>query len=197
MALAITWYGGQCLLAEEKERGEEARGVLFFPHTKTSRVRTLEAKAQIIVTEPKAPKTPPSAFRIETAGEYDVHRFMVRGVRTGDEAVFVLDTGSMTLAYVTGSPGRGLKEEEIEAIGTIDLLVVPAPFADGKDSTQGLGEFVRSLEPNAVTVMASQPKLRKAVAGELGVEGTKTTKLAVTRKDLPDEGFALYFLEEA
>ena len=54
--MIVSWFGGKCLLVEERERGEEARSALFFPHTKTSKSRTLETKASVIILDGSSEK---------------------------------------------------------------------------------------------------------------------------------------------
>ena len=188
--MMVSYYGGRCLLVEERERGEEPRAALFSPHTKTSKARTLEKKSQIILTdEPIAKKT--EAVEIAVPGEYDVSGFMIRGVAADDALCFVLTGKQLSFGYLTHGPNRELNDQELERIGTIDILAVPVPFRGQKDPIEGLGAFVRALEPKVVIPMSEKPKMRKAAASELGTELKEEKKINVSVRDLPEEGFHL------
>ena len=195
VGMVISYFGGNCILVEERERGEDPRLALFLPHTKTSKTRTLEKKANLILTEQGAGKIKSDAFRIDMPGEYDVSRFAVRGVQVNDALVYVMDGKHLTLGFITKSPGRKLEDSELEMIGTVDILVTPMPFGDDKDPTQGLGEFVRAVEPKIVIALTDKPKMKKAIAAELGTDLKSEKKLSASVRDLPDEGFALISLE--
>lgn len=204
-AMTITWYGGRCVLAEEKVRGGEARSALFFPNTKTSRARTLESRANVIVAGTDGSRAPDGGqgFVITSPGEYDVAQILIRGMLLGSSvdapSLFIVDGDTASFGIITGAAGDHLAEQELETIGTVDVLAVPVPFRagakDAEAAVEGIGEFIRAVEPHAVVVLLQDTKYQKAVAAELGSEGEKMGKFSVTRKDLPEEGFRLIFLE--
>lgn len=195
VGMVISYFGGRCILVEERERGEDPRFALFLPHTKTSKTRTLEKKANLILTEQSAGKIKSDAFRIDMPGEYDVSRFAVRGVAVHDALVYVMDGKHLTLGFITQSPGRKLEDSELEMIGTVDILATPLPFGGDKDPVLGLGEFVRAVEPKIVIALTDKPKLKKAIVAELGTDLKSEKKLSASVRDLPDEGFHLISLE--
>lgn len=200
----VTWYGGWCIAVEEKVRGEEAKSVLFFPHTKTSRARTLEEKANVIVAEAGARVGVSPAFRIQGPGEYDVAGFAMRGVEIRPEGsekgkyitVYVVDAGDMTLAYVSGSVVGRLRDQDLEALADVDSVIVSVPFREkGSDPVAGLSEFIRAIEPHVVVVLASDAKAKTAAKKELGTDAESVARYAVAEKDFPEEGFRVVFLD--
>lgn len=192
----VSYYGGRCLLVEERERGADVKQVLILPSTKTSRARTLEKKSQVVIDVDSVKKLSGDGFLINGPGEYDVSGFAIRGITVGAARVYVIDVKQMTLGYVTGNPAEELDEKALEAIGMVDVLAVPLPFTeDTKQPLLGLGALVRAVEPSVVIPMTEDKKLIKAIGIELGTEATATAKLNVTRKDLVDEGFVINALE--
>ena len=194
----MRWYGGQGLFVEERVRGEVPRGVLFYPETKTSRVRTLEEKANVIVSASLRQGLGP-AYRISLPGEYDVAGFTLRGVALSAEAatpVFVLESADVRLCHLgRGFSGR-LSERDVEALGVIDILVLPVPLSTKPSQpAAGLSAAVQEIEPHIVLPLLTDEKLRDAVRRELGVEGEDLSKLSVSLRDLPEEGFRVIFLE--
>lgn len=191
----VSYFGGRCLLVEERERGEEPRAALFLPQTKTSKARTLEKKSQVILREPGGGKLKGDAFVIDAPGEYDISQFAIRGIGADDALLYVLDGKHLTFGYLTASPGRELNDGELERAGTVDVLAVPMPFGPEKEPIEGLGAFVRALEPKIVILLTEKPKLKQAAASELGAELKDEKKLTATVRDLPEEGFYLVGLE--
>lgn len=191
--MVLSWYGGQCLLVEERVRGEASRAVLFFPHTKTSRTRTLEGKAQVIVTAPGAPKATDGAFRITTPGEYDVAGFSLRGIFLADEATaFVVEAGELAVCVFPEQLPDELRDRDIESIGEVDIFVVPAfsSTAVGK-----VNMLIREIEPKVVLPLVSDTKLRASLAREVGKDAESMEKFSVAQKDLAEEGVRLIFLQ--
>ena len=191
----VSYFGGRCLLVEERERGVEPRQVLLLPSTKTSRARSLEQTANVIIDDAKV-KNVGDAFIISTPGEYDVSQFAIRGTQVGEATVYVVDGNQLTFGLVSAPPGKELSDQELEAVGLVDVLAVPIPWSDEKDDPlSGLGKFVRAVEPSVVIPMTNEAKQVKAVVNELGTESEKVAKLNVTRKDLATEGFVIRVLE--
>lgn len=204
--MTVTWYGGLCIYIEERVRGEEARGVLFFPHTKTSRARTLEQRASIIVTDSTAKKVTLPTFRIDMPGEYDVAGFMIRGMAMRTEGseqagksgegpmAYVLDSRGMTFCYMNGEIADTPRERDIEALGSIDILAfsVSSPVAK---TAVSWGDFIRAVDPRVVLPLAEDTKHRTAITKEFGTDGEHQAKLSLSRKDLPEEGFRIIFLD--
>ena len=205
-SMTVTWYGGSCIYAEERVRGEEARGVLFFPHTKTSRARTLEQRASVIVTDPSAKKVTPSTFRIDMPGEYDVAGFMIRGmamrtegskqgVKSGEGPMaYVLDSRGMTFCYVNGETADTPRERDIEALGSIDILAFPVSSPVAKTAVSW-GDFIRAVDPRVVLPLVENTKHRTVITKEFGTDGEHQAKLSLSRKDLSEEGFRITFLD--
>lgn len=187
------------MVVEGRVRGEASRNVLFYPHTKTSRARTLEEKANVLITAAFVPRTETKAFRIDAAGEYDVAGFVVRGVELAgkreprkSQVAYVVEAGELSLCYLNGEAFHKLSDQDIEAFGAVDVLAVSIV---GSSTAISAGEAIRSLEPHMVLAFVADPKVQNVFAKELGVEGERLTKASFTKKDMPEEGFRILFLD--
>lgn len=198
--MVITWYGGLCLGLEERIRGTEPRSAVLFPSSKESRVRTLEEKANVLLERGQGARSKFPVYTVTTAGEYDIAGFVIRGVEVGEgkekPVAFVVESGDIAFCHVGGFMSEVLADRETDAIGVVDVLAVP--FSDGSRSTAAvsvLSKIVHEIEPRIVLPLTTETKARTAIAKELGTEGERMSKLTISQKDLPEEGFRIVFLD--
>lgn len=198
--MVFIWYGGRCLAVEERLRGEAPRTALFFPQTKTSRARTLEEKANVIVSDPHLPRPKSEAFFVVAPGEYDVAGFAVRGIaldpRNGEHPVaYVIVSGGLSCCILAFESPSALHDHEVEAIGDVDVLAWA--FSDNRDRRAGpaFGDMVRATGARIALPLLEHAQSRSALAREFGVEVEHAEKFAVTAKDIPEEGVRLVFLD--
>jgi L-ascorbate metabolism protein UlaG (beta-lactamase superfamily) len=134
-------------------------------------------------------------FVIDGPGEYEVGGIMVNGIRTyrdaargaerGRNTVYVLHLDELTFCHL-GDLGHDLSTHQIEEIGTIDVLFVPAYSTL---TPAELTEVISEIEPRVVVPLYDQPNQLERLAHELGVkEYEAQDKLVVTGASLPAEG---------
>jgi hypothetical protein len=147
----------------------------------------------------RIPTSLESAFLLDSPGEYDVHEILVTGVRTfrdekqgaerGFNTCFVFELDGVHIIHL-GDVGHLLTEEELEEIGTVEVVCVPVggslPAAKG-------AELVAQLDANLVVPMAlngaaaEKAELQRFLH-EMSVQHpTAVPRLAVTISSLPQE----------
>ena len=134
-------------------------------------------------------------FVIDGPGEYEVGGVMVNGVRTyrdavqgaerGHNTVYVLHLDELTFCHL-GDLGHDLTTHQIEEIGPIDVLFVPAYSIL---TPAQLTEVISQIEPRVVVPLYDQTVQFERLAHELGLkEYEAQEKLVVTGASLPAEG---------
>lgn len=134
-------------------------------------------------------------FVIDGPGEYEVGGVMINGVRTyrdtekggerGYNTIYVMQLDDMTFCHL-GDLGHNLTTHQLEEIGTVDVLFVPAFSAL---TPAQLAEIVASIEPRAVVPLYDTVEQLQKLMHELNVkEGDVQDKLTVTPSSLPAEG---------
>jgi L-ascorbate metabolism protein UlaG (beta-lactamase superfamily) len=134
-------------------------------------------------------------FVVDGPGEYEVGGVMINGVRTyrdkekgaqrGRNTVYVIHLDELVFCHL-GDLGHELTATQIEEIGPIDLLFVPA--FSGLSPAQ-VTEVISALEPRVVVPLYDEQGQLDRLAHELGLkEWEAQEKLAVTPASLPAEG---------
>jgi len=134
-------------------------------------------------------------FVVNGPGEYEVGGIMINGVRTYRDAedapqrrhntAYVLHVDDLSFCHL-GDLGHELTTHQIEEIGPIDVLFVPAysPLTPA-----GLTEAISAIEPRVVVPLYDEPGQLERLAHELGLkEWEAQEKLTVTGASLPAEG---------
>lgn len=140
-------------------------------------------------------------FIIEHAGEYEVQGFFVTGVdvpKKGGSAhtIYRFDAEGIRVGFL-GSLDRPLTEKEMEALGPIDVLIVPAGGKDVLNAT-GAAEVIAQIEPRVViaSYVSSEAGYGDASAlkRELSCASEDVAKAKLTRASLPEEEMKLIVL---
>lgn len=126
-------------------------------------------------------------FIVEHAGEYEVRGVAVTGVslprKDGSaHTAYRVDVESMRIGLL-GALDRAMTDKEVEALGTIDVLIVPV----GKDvlSVSVAAEVVAAIEPRLV--IPSHTQDQSEFCRELSCPTETTQKLKLVRSGLPEE----------
>ena len=195
----IQYLGRSCI----RIRGKEGI-VLSDPFPKTNGFDPGKPTAQIVtLSTDDAGRVSPAVvkplkervFVVDGPGEYEVGGVMINGVRTyrdaekgaqrGYNTVYVLEIDDITFCHL-GDLGHTLTTRQIEEIGTVDVLFVPA---QGGLTAAQLTETIASIEPRAVVPLYDTPEQLEKVTHELGLkEWDAQEKLTVTPTSLPAEG---------
>ncbi|HNS65754.1 MAG TPA: MBL fold metallo-hydrolase [Candidatus Woesebacteria bacterium] len=145
-------------------------------------------------------------FLVTQPGEYEVGGISVFGVPTfhddvagalrGNNTVFTIFLEGIRLCHL-GDLGHPLSTEQVEAIGSVDVLFCPVGGVFTLDPAAAV-KTIRQLEPSIVIPMHYKTaKHEPSIFGELktveeflhtyGVEVEPVTKLEITSLKLPEE----------
>lgn len=136
---------------------------------------------------PEYPEDKRNPFYIEHAGEFEVRGVAVTGVAVARKdgtphTIYRIDAENMHVGFL-GALDRPLTDKEVEAFGTIDILIVPT----GKDvlSATAAAEVVGQVEPRIAIPSYSEDTA--AFCREVSAPSESTQKLKIARTGLPEE----------
>jgi L-ascorbate metabolism protein UlaG (beta-lactamase superfamily) len=195
----ITYLGHACVRVRGKEGSVVvdpfAASEIYDIGKPLADVVTLShADRELIAPDPVKP-TNERLFVIDGPGEYEVGGIMINGVRTyrdRDDAAkrryntaYVLHIDDLAFCHL-GDLGHVLNTHQLEEIGTVDVLFVPAYSSL---TPAELTEVISEIEPRAVVPLYDQPVQLDRLAHELGLKDwVAQDKLVVTGSSLPAEG---------
>jgi len=149
-----------------------------------------------------------SPFSIAMPGEYEVKGMMldarVAPTKTNPKNMILrVAAGAMTLGFL-GGLDRPLKDEEIELLEGVDMLVLPVG-GNNVMTAKIAAETVRTIEPRIVIpVYMAEPGLKEALdplsvfMTEMGpVPTEETTKYKMTKRQLPQEDMQLVLIKRS
>ncbi len=113
-----------------------------------------------LATEPRlAHRDPAYRLTIDGPGEYEVADVSVRGVAAGRHidtpevppaaTIYQLEVGGVRLAII-GNIAPTLSEDQLEAIGLVDIVIIPVGGSGYTLDATSAASLVRQLEPKAV-----------------------------------------------
>ncbi len=138
---------------------------------------------------------------IKGPGEYEVAGTLVIGLASyhdkeegrqkGKNTIYVIELDEVSVCHL-GDLGHVLTSQQVEAIGNVDILMVPVGGAATINATEA-AQVVRQVEPKAVLPMHYKtPGLTKELESvdrflkEMGVkDNTPRPKLSFTKNNLP------------
>jgi L-ascorbate metabolism protein UlaG (beta-lactamase superfamily) len=145
-------------------------------------------------------------FVIEGPGEYEVKGISVIGVSSfhdnekgqqrGNNTMYSIEIDGIHLVHL-GDLGHKLTEKDIEALGVVDILMVPVGGMYTITAKQA-AELIPDIDPSVVIPMHyGRPELDQKIYGELtdlqtflkavGAEAvTPQSKLSITKDKLPE-----------
>jgi L-ascorbate metabolism protein UlaG (beta-lactamase superfamily) len=198
--MEITWYGLSCF--RMAERG--LASVVTDPFSDRQEGNgPLKLAADIVTVSHGTPGENPlegirgTPYVIDGPGEYEVGGVFITGIGTGGQkgarnTLYVFDYDPLTIAHL-GELDRILTQAEIEAIGTVNIALVPIGSEHSLNPARA-AEVISQLEPNIVIPMhfnapngASLDALSKFLK-EMGLsEVEKYPSLKITSAALPEE----------
>jgi L-ascorbate metabolism protein UlaG (beta-lactamase superfamily) len=149
---------------------------------------------------PEHPEEGRKTFLIPHAGEYEVQGVFVTGIHAPKKdgtahTIFRFDTENMRVGFL-GALDRTLTAAEIETLGPIDILLVPAGGQDVATASLA-AEIVAQVEPRLViaSYVGDAPYGGvEALQRELGCLVEDAGKLKITRAGLPEEDMKMVLL---
>jgi len=204
--MEITWYGLSCFRLTERNLAT----VVTDPYdSQVAGYEPLKLKADIVTVSHEAPgHSNTSAVKgnshlINTPGEFEIGGVFITGIQTNgygknssDEprnTLYVFDYEGVTVAHL-GDLRRVPSQTEIEALGTVHIVLVPVGGGGGLNSARA-AEVVSLLEPGFVIPMhygtsASNIKLEplRKFLKEMGLGNIEPQpSLKVTKSMIPEE----------
>ena len=207
----ITWYGHACFRLKDKDAT-----LITDPYDRSLGLGTLGQKADIVTISHDHPhhnaisSVKGEPFVANGPGEYEVRGVFITGVWSfaddqkgkmhGRNTIFLFHLGDLVVCHL-GSLGHTLNSQQVEAIGDVDVLLVPVGFNTTLTTTKAI-EVITQIEPKIVVPMhydrsANGKAGNGATAGdadplalftkEMGLkEWEAQDKLSVKGADLPE-----------
>lgn len=208
----ITWYGHRCVRLEAKEGS-----VLVDPLDKGLGLRGPKINDDIVafsspaVSKEVLDQVPEQSFIIRGAGEFEVKGIAVRGIQAyqdtqqgkelGLATIFLIVADEMTICHLGALGQDKLTDEQLEAVGDPDILIVPVGGQSALDPKVA-AQLCNQIEPKIIIpVQFALPdasyeaeKLDKFIK-EIGLPTEKMDKLRIAKKQLPADQTRLVVLE--
>lgn len=151
--------------------------------------------------EAEHPEEGRKVFLVPHAGEYEVQGVFVIGVDAPKKdatphTVYRIDAENMHVGFL-GALDRPLTAKEIDELGTIDVLIVPAG-GNGVLSPQDAAAVIGEIEPRLVIpayVGTGSYASAEVIKRELGCPVEESAKLKITRAQLPEEDMRMAVLQ--
>lgn len=144
-------------------------------------------------------------FLMDTPGEYDVKGVTVTGIPLKQDdkfvSVFLIESEDLRVLNLTHIKDWNMKEDEIEELGEIDILILPVG-GNTVLSAAAAAKVVNEIEPKIV--IPSHYKMKELILDidpldkflkEMGGKAETLEKLTVKKKDLTEEGTKVVVLE--
>jgi L-ascorbate metabolism protein UlaG (beta-lactamase superfamily) len=200
--MEITWLGHSCF----RLKGKQAT-LITDPYSPETGYSPGKQKADVVTVSHQHPghscvEGIGGEFRAVTGpGEYEISNLLIIGIATyhdaekgkvrGKNTIYLIEMDEITICHL-GDLGHPLNDEQVEELGTIDVLLLPV----GGVSTVGASTaaaVMRQLEPKIVIPMHYQTPLLKRELDpvdkflkEIGAHDvTPQAKLNITRNNLP------------
>jgi L-ascorbate metabolism protein UlaG (beta-lactamase superfamily) len=144
-------------------------------------------------------------FLMDTPGEYDLKGVTVTGIPLKQEdkhtTVFLIESEDIRILDLTHIKDWNMKEDEIEGLGEIDILIIPVGGNTVLSASQA-AKVVNEIEPKIVIPAHYKMKdlifdldsIEKFIK-EMGGKKEELDKLTVKKKELVEEGTKVVVLE--
>lgn len=209
----ISWYGHRCIRIETK-----AGSVLVDPFDpKQTGLRGPSIKDDLVLLSEAAPvpavleRINDNALVIRGPGEYEKNGIAVLGIQAYQDsqqgaelglcAVYVIVAEELTVCHLGALGQETLTDEQLEAIGDPDILIIPAGGQSALDP-KAAAALVNTVEPKVVI------PVQQAVQGasydaqkverfikELGLPPQTVDTYRITKKQLPMDKTELIVLQ--
>ncbi len=213
--MQIFWHGLTCVRIEAEHGDREATLVtdpydsstgLRFPRTLTPNVVALSHQDTKRFPSDAFTNAP---FTISEPGEYEVHGIFAYAMPLKHEPgeqphglMYRFEIEGMTVGFL-GAMHRALTEEESNALGSIDILLIPVGGGEYATAKQA-AETITAIEPRIVIPLAHHVEGLKQELGsadafckQLVCKRQDANKLKISKKDLPADDMLVTVLERA
>lgn len=144
-------------------------------------------------------------FLMDTPGEYDLKDVTVTGIPLKQDnkyvSVFLIESEDIRILNLSHIKDWNMKEEEIESLGEIDILILPVGGNTVLSASQA-SKVVNEIEPKIVIPSHYKQKdlifdldgLEKFIK-EMGGKKEDVDKLLIKKRDLAEEGTKIMVIE--
>ncbi len=148
--------------------------------------------------QPEHPDEGQKVFVVTHPGEYEVRGVFVTGIDAPKKdgtphAIYRFDSESVHIGFL-GALDRELTEKEIDQLGPIDILILPAGGKTVLNASQA-GEIISQIEPRMVIPSYVNGEdgygTADALKRELSCPTEEVSKLKIVKAGLPEEDMKL------
>jgi len=209
--MTITWYGQSCFRIEGKNAS-----VLIDPFSKEIGLRPPRLNDNIFLVSHEHPDhnnvegVGPEQFVIRGPGEYEKAGVSIEGIlsyhddtggtQRGLNTIYVIRMDDLRLCHLGDVGQAKLTDEQIEAIGDVDILFVPVGGVYTINGEQAAG-MVNEIEPKVIIPMHYKiPGLNVEIEGpekflkKMGIKPEEMENFKIAKKTLPTEEIKLVVL---
>lgn len=165
----IAWYGQSCFKIQTKsQRGGEEITIITDPFDKSLGLRPPQGNAEIVLVSHtqhddhnNTSVIKGNPFIIDSPGEYSIEGIQIEGIESfhdkvkgtekGRNTIFTIDSEGIRICHL-GDLGHILEEDQTEAIGEVDVLMIPVGGKFTLDSKEA-EDVVGQLEPKIIIPM--------------------------------------------
>ncbi len=144
-------------------------------------------------------------FLINDPGEYDVKGVTVTGLPLLQDdhyiTAYLIESEDIKILNLPHIKDFNMKEEDIEALGEIDILILPVGGNEVLDASEA-AKVVNQVEPKIVIPshyqipgLSSPADKLETFIKEMGGKSETLDKLLIKKKDLPEDQIKLIILE--
>jgi L-ascorbate metabolism protein UlaG (beta-lactamase superfamily) len=213
--MQIFWHGFSCIRIEATH-GDQQASLVTDPYTNESGLRFPRTLAPDVValTHEDDKRFPTDAFTnepfiIRSPGEFEVNGIFAYAIplRTPEDKypfdlMYRFEIEGMSVGFLGGLK-RSLTDEEVAALGNIDILLLPVGGGDKLTAKQAV-DIIKTVEPRMVVPLAYHVEGIKEKLGtadafckELVCKREDGNKLKISKKDLPSDDLVVTVLERA
>ncbi len=196
----INWCGQSCFKISVKDKDAPAT-IIINPFSEETGLKLPKLEGDVLLVSKKTPdynnagKVGGNPFLINSPGEYEIKKIFIQGLDGGDgTTVYVIDAEDVRICLLAGLSQKELNEEQLEAIGDIDILLIPVGGGEVISSKEAIG-IISQIEPSITIPMHyNLPKLRDELdkledfLKALGVKAIEPIdNLSIKKKDISKE----------
>ncbi|MFO7807386.1 MAG: MBL fold metallo-hydrolase [Candidatus Moraniibacteriota bacterium] len=207
--MIITWYGHSCFKIQTKpQRGSEDVVIFTDPFDKSIGLKPPQGNADIVTVSHdhfdhnNVSTLKGNPFVVDSPGEYSIQEIAIEGIESfhdknkgeerGRNTIFTIKSEDIKICHL-GDLGHKLNEDQIERIGTVDVLMIPVGGVYTIDSKEA-EEVIGQIDPKIIIPMHFKlPELKLDINGdekfskEFGVKiEEEVPRLTLKKKDLRD-----------
>jgi L-ascorbate metabolism protein UlaG (beta-lactamase superfamily) len=204
--MEINWWGRSCFSVHEG-----GAVVVLDPFDQSQGYKPPRLKADIVTVSYHPQGSHIASLSgdfklVDGPGEYEIRSVFITGIatypkqRAGEDVqpparnvVFALDFGGLVVCHLGNLP-NALTQEQVEALGEVDVLLVPVGGGEILNASQA-AEVVSRIEPRLVIPMHCRPLDEEGKGGAIdkflkemgGREVVPVDSLRVSSSNLPPE----------